>query len=413
MSPKVADRIEALRKQRAAALSPEPESTPPESTPPESTPPNGAPSHAHAANAANAANATNATNATNAANDVASIQSHFGGPLGQIAGNRPVLRLAVGRIAPDMRPEMRQTRMLPLPETLLQDGTTAYRHLVEELCGLGQSLRERQIQPIVVYPGSSEQYPAAQYLILVGQRRWTAACLVGMEHIDAVVVDPPTPTERVRIQYSENEDREEFSDMERAWSLLQMKQSLEDAPWEEVETRLQMSRTRRHQLIRLLAFTPEQQQQVALLRLQETQIRSLHTAVRSNELSTPQVDALLERLAEIAAERFSRTSQPDQDDNEPSAAPSRRAGIDGPTVARLVARARRVAQAPEEKQPAPRWLPPLREQIARTSQRLKQSQERIEHLHEEDSAALQADLYQLDAQVREMLNRLASTPGHH
>jgi ParB/RepB/Spo0J family partition protein len=394
MSPKVADRIEALRKQRAAALSPEtetpPDSTPPESTPPESAPPNGAPPH------------------PNAASDVASIQSHFGGPLGQIAGNRPVLRLAVGRIAPDLRPAMRQTRMLPLPETLLQHGATtaAYRHLVDELRGLGYSLRERQIQPIVVYPGSSEHYPAAQYLILVGQRRWTAACLVGMEHIDAVVVDPPTPSERVRIQYSENEDREEFSDMERAWSLLQMKQSLDDAPWEEVETRLQMSRTRRHQLIRMLAFTPEQQQQVALLRLQETQIRSLHTAVRSNELDSTQVDTLLDRLAEIAAERISRTSQPGQDHSEPPVSPARRSGIDGPTVARLVARARRAAQATEEKQPTPRWLPPLREQIGRTSQRLKQSQERVEHLPEEDSAALQADLYQLDAQVRDMLNRL-------
>jgi ParB/RepB/Spo0J family partition protein len=390
MSPKVSDRIETLRKQRAAALSPEPE-TPPNSTPPDNDPPHGAPPQ------------------PNAASDVASIQSHFGGPLGQIAGNRPVLRLAVGRIAPDLRPAMRQTRMLPLPEMLQQQDTAAYRHLVDELCSLGHSLRERQIQPIVVYPGSSQHYPDAQYLILVGQRRWTAACLVGMEHIEAVVVDPPTPSERVRIQYSENEDREEFSDMERAWSLLQMKQSLDDAPWEEVETRLQMSRTRRHQLIRLLAFTPEQQQQVALLRLQETQIRSLHTAVRSDELSAPQVDTLLERLAEIASERLSRTSQPDQDDDTPPAPPARRSGIDGPTVARLVARARRVAQTPEEKQPTPRWLPPLREQIARTSQRLKQSQERVEHLHEEDSATLQADLYQLDAQVRDMLNRLTGS----
>ena len=60
----------------------------------------------------------------------------------------------------------------------------------------------------------------------------------------------------VLMVLAENEDREEFSDMERAWSLQQMKQALSDAPWEEVETRLQLSRTRRHQLIRLLAFTP-------------------------------------------------------------------------------------------------------------------------------------------------------------
>ena len=46
----------------------------------------------------------------------------------------------------------------------------------------------------------------------------------------------------MRIQYTENEDREEFSDMERAWALQQMKQALIDAPWEEVEARILSSR---------------------------------------------------------------------------------------------------------------------------------------------------------------------------
>ena len=58
--------------------------------------------------------------------------------------------------------------------------------------------------------------------------------------------------------------------MERAWALLQMKQALEDAPWEEVESRLQMSRARRQQLLRLTAFTPSQQQQYA------TEFRNRH-----------------------------------------------------------------------------------------------------------------------------------------
>ena len=62
--------------------------------------------------------------------------------------------------------------------------------------------------------------------------------IVGIEHLDAVVVDPPSPADRVRIQYAENEDREEFSDMERAWALLQMKQAMSEAPWEEVEARI-------------------------------------------------------------------------------------------------------------------------------------------------------------------------------
>ena len=200
---------------------------------------------------------------------------------------------------------MRQARLIPLPEELAHDQSIrAYRTMIDELRTLGQSLRERQIQPIVVYPGTSTMYPAARYLILVGHRRWTAASLVGLDALDAVVVDPPTPTERVRIQYAENEAREEFSDMERAWALAQMKEALgESVPWEAVEEQFRISRTRRHELTRLLAFTSEQQHQIALLRLQETQIRTLHSAVRAGELAPPQVDTLLGRLSEIAVER--------------------------------------------------------------------------------------------------------------
>src|SRR3712207_8726816 len=45
--------------------------------------------------------------------------------------------------------------------------------------------------------------------------RWTAAVLSGMATIDAIVIDPPKPEDLVDIQYTENEDRADFSDMER------------------------------------------------------------------------------------------------------------------------------------------------------------------------------------------------------
>jgi hypothetical protein len=61
---------------------------------------------------------------------------------------------------------MRQPRLLPPPEELLAQGepAPAYCELVAELLALGQSLHERQIQPIIVYPGVSAVYPAARYL---------------------------------------------------------------------------------------------------------------------------------------------------------------------------------------------------------------------------------------------------------
>ena len=330
-------------------------------------------------------------------NAVAAVSAHFGAALDQLVLNRAVQRIPVGHIAPDTRPEMRQPRLLPLPEELLEHGqpVPAYRELVAELLALGQSLKERQIQPIVVYPGASAAYPAARYLMLVGQRRWTAAQLVGLDTIDAIIVDPPTPAERVRIQYAENEDREEFSDMERAWALLQMKQALENAPWEEVEARLQMSRARRQQLLRLTAFTPSQQQQIAQLRLQETQIRRLHTSVRNEELTLAQVDAILFRLWQIAAERTA--AQAAVAAEAAGGAPPRRMGIDGPTIARLVARAQRTAAplAVVTATPTPRWLAPLREQLVRTNQGVQRAIGRGQALGSADTEALLNDIGQL------------------
>jgi ParB/RepB/Spo0J family partition protein len=326
---------------------------------------------------------------------VADVSAHFGAALDPLVRNRAVQQLPIGHIAPDTRPEMRQPRLLPPPEELMEHGQPipAYRELVIELLTLGQSLKQQQIQPIVVYAGTSTAYPAARYLILVGQRRWTAAHLVGIEMLDAIVVDPPSPVDRVRIQYAENEDREEFSDMERAWALLQMKQAMSEAPWEEVEARLQMSRARRQQLLRLTALTSTQQQQVARLRLHETQIRSLHTGVRNEELTPAQVDAILYRLSQIATERAAALAAAAAE-NAPGGPPPRRAGIDGPTIARLVARAQRTGSplAAVAATPTPRWLPPLHEQLVRANQGVQRAIGRVDTLSPADTETLLGDI---------------------
>jgi ParB/RepB/Spo0J family partition protein len=378
MPSKTADRIKAMQ-ERAAALTPQP------SAPPQD-------------------------GAAVADRDAAAVVSaHFGAALDPLIRNRAVQSLPIGHIAPDTRPEMRQPRLLPPPEDLIEHGqpVPAYRELVAELLTLGQSLKERQIQPIVVYPGTSEAYPAARYLILVGQRRWTAAHLSGIEMLDAVVVDPPSPADRVRIQYAENEDREEFSDMERAWALLQMKQAMSEAPWEEVEARLQMSRARRQQLLRLTSFTPTQQQQVARLRLHETQIRSLHTGVRNEELTPAQVDAILYRLSQIATERAAALAAAAAE-NAPGGPPPRRAGIDGPTIARLVARAQRTGSplTAVSAPPTPRWLPPLHEQLVRANQGVQRAIGRVEALGPADTETLLSDIGALLTNLTSLMARI-------
>jgi ParB/RepB/Spo0J family partition protein len=324
---------------------------------------------------------------------LAEAGAHFGAIVD--VGQRAIQRIAVDLIAPDLRPGHRQARLLPPPEDLVIDGKPApgYADLVAELRELGHSLDERQIQPIVVYPGASPEYPNARHLILVGHRRWTAARLTGIDALDAIVVEEPTPADRVLVQYAENEAREEFSDMERAWSLLQMKQALGDAPWEAVEERMQLSRARRQQLTRLIAFPDEQQQQIARLRLQETQIRTLHSALRAGELTPEQVEGVLRRLDAIAAVRSAAPPLPDSDETLASA-PPRRSGIDGPTVARLVARARK-AEAEPARAPSPRWLPILRKQVADTARGLARARGRLGKLSPDDLAALRADVDQL------------------
>ena len=334
---------------------------------------------------------------------------HFLGHVEHLVANRAVEQIPIGYIAPNLRPEMRQPRMLPHPDELVVGGVTPtiYQELVAELRTLGTSMLERQLQPIVVYEGGSELYPAARYLILIGQRRWTAAHLVGMQAIDAVVIDPPSPLDRLRLQYRENEDREDFSDMERAWTLQQLRQVMggDSVPITDVTRLLNIKRSRAYQLLRMLAFTPTQQRTVALLRLQERQILSLTDAIHQGQLTTAQVDQLLQRLAEIAAGRALDSVTLANTETTQSSESPRRVGIDAPTVARLVARelthTLSVAQTP-----IPRWYPPLQQSIASTVRSLRRALDRADALGSNEVHALRGELLNLQNQVQRLLARV-------
>lgn len=321
------------------------------------------------------------------------LGAHFGiTVLDQIAAGQAVQHLPIGLIAPNLRPDARQPRFLPQPDELLVNGIPApeYEVLVAELTALGESLKERQIQPIIVYPGTSEQYPAAQYLILVGNRRWLAAGLIGATALDAIVVGAPTPAERVQLQYAENEERADFTDMERAWALLQMKQALNDAPWEMVEERFRISTSRRHELTRLLTFTAAQQMTLARLRIRENQVEPLHQAIRAGLLKPDQVDMVLRQI-----ESTLRTAVLER----------RAAAIDTTTIGRMVARAKRAAGlAPTS---SPQWYPNLRSKIAGATRDIKRVRSRVAELPEPDRLRLTKELEVLLTTVQEMLEDVA------
>lgn len=313
--------------------------------------------------------------------DPGAITSHFGiSALDAATAGRAVQRLALRLIAPELRPDARQPRLLPSPEELRGEAAAAeHAALLGELRDLGASLQERQIQPVIVYPGESDAHPEARYLILVGHRRWLAATLAGIPELDAIVVDQPSPAERVQLQYAENEDRADFTDMERAWALRQMKEALGDAPWDEVERRFRLSSTRRHELARLLAFSDEQQRAIARLRLRENQIEPLHRAVRAGELRPEQVDRVLGQIRERALAL--------------AGAGERAASVDLATVGRMLAELRRAEAAPAAR--APQWLPPLRDKLARSTKELRRLHPRFAELSDAERAALHRDLVAL------------------
>jgi ParB/RepB/Spo0J family partition protein len=336
-------------------------------------------------------------------------RSHFLGHVQHLIANRSIERIPIKHISPDLRPEMRQLRMVPLPHELVVDGLVPpmYQELVDELHLLGESLKDRQLQPIVVYPGKSEHYPDAQYLILIGQRRWTAMHLVGLNDIDAVVVDAPSSLERVRLQYSENDDREDFSDMERAWALQQMRRAMggDSVAITEVATCMNIKRSRAYQLLRLLAFTPEQQQMIVLLRLQERQLLSLTDALHQEKIQSSEVDAVLKRLQEIASDRATERAQLATTDTVSTTESIRRSGIDAPTVARVVAR--ELAKSTETARPSvPRWYATLRKSMSGVTGSVHRAAERASGLGPDEAATLRQDLLKLQSEVQGLLSQL-------
>lgn len=294
-------------------------------------------------------------------NSTEAARAHFVGAsvVEALTQGRTVQALPINHVAPELRPELRQPRLLPLPEELYRNGiwNTEEQPLIDELLTLGASMRERQIQPIIVTPGVSERYPTAQYVIVVGHRRWTAAHLVALPTIDAVVIEPPSPEDLLTIQFSENEERADFCDMERAWAIARMRRLLPDAPWETIEARFQISETRRKQLMRLTTFAPNQQQTIARLRTSEFQLRPLHTAMRAGTLNATQADQIFTQLRD-------RTTPCDQ-----------------AAVSRLVTRAQKAATLGTN--PRPRWVTPFQQHLRQARTDLERV---VSHLSDLDPA---------------------------
>jgi ParB-like chromosome segregation protein Spo0J len=216
----------------------------------------------------------------------------------------PMLHLEPAAVAPD--PE--QLRHLSHPQTLLaeaEQGDPVAKTLIAELRSLGASIREHgQIQPIIVYADRDQANPAITHRLLHGQRRWTAAVLEDVSTLWAVEVPRPSRADRILRQYEENERREGFTDMERAWALVTLKESLEAesgsaVPWEVIEQRMRVSEPKRKELLRLVRrFSPDAQQTIQRYGWSEWMLRPIHQAIEDKLLPAEDAVDMLHVLAE-------------------------------------------------------------------------------------------------------------------
>ncbi|HEX6289399.1 MAG TPA: ParB N-terminal domain-containing protein [Herpetosiphonaceae bacterium] len=216
----------------------------------------------------------------------------------------PMLHLDPAAIAPD--PE--QLRHLTHPHMLLaeaEQGDSVATALVAELRALGASIREHgQIQPVIVYPDQDEANPTITHRLLHGQRRWSAAILESLSTLWAVEVPKPSRIDRALRQYEENERREGFTDMERAWALITLKEALEAesgerVPWEIVGQRMRLSEPRRKELLRLARrFSVDAQQIIQRYGWSEWMLRPIHQAIEDGLLPPEDATDMLRVLAE-------------------------------------------------------------------------------------------------------------------
>lgn len=130
------------------------------------------------------------------------------------------------------------------PRHFYEDDQAALQELAQSIKAVGV------LSPIQVRPAPDV---AGQYIIIVGERRWRACQMAGINRIEAVVREDWETFQIRAAQYEENEQRQDVSDVARARSLMAMRHA-EDSKrhgWEEIAERVGLQR---NQVMRLVAL---------------------------------------------------------------------------------------------------------------------------------------------------------------
>lgn len=119
----------------------------------------------------------------------------------------------------------------------------------DSIDGLAQSIKEHGIlQPITVEYKPQDDI----YLVKLGQRRYEASLLLGMTELPCIIADDIHDNSRFEQQLIENIQREDFSPLDKARGMIELKKRLGDVAWNVIEGKMGISESRRKQFIRLL-----------------------------------------------------------------------------------------------------------------------------------------------------------------
>ena len=131
------------------------------------------------------------------------------------------------------------------PRRLYDEDAAALQELAASIHEVGV------LSPIQVRPDPDVP---DKYMIIVGERRWRACQIAGVNRIEAVVREGWDAFQIRAAQYEENEKRQDVSDIARARSLTAMRQSEagKKRGWEEIAARLGLQRNHAMRLVGLL-----------------------------------------------------------------------------------------------------------------------------------------------------------------
>ncbi|MHB1293361.1 MAG: ParB/RepB/Spo0J family partition protein [Anaerolineae bacterium] len=179
----------------------------------------------------------------------------------------------------------------------------------DSLRELADSIREMGlIQPLIVQqlPINEEGSEPFRYQLITGERRWRAARLAGLQHVD-VVVKEATPQEMLELALVENIQRADLNPLEEAQAYHQLSEEF-GLTQERIAERVGRSRVSVTNALRLLRLPDEVKDALTTARITEGHARALlmlededeqtlalRTAIRKR-LSVRQTEELVRRL---------------------------------------------------------------------------------------------------------------------